>query len=57
MNPEGLGLGLSIVRGIADSHGESATFTADSAGGVTVRAVFEHWDEDHIGLDAAEVTT
>ena len=57
MNPEGLGLGLSIVRGIADSHGESAAFTADSAGGVTVRAVFEHWDEDHIGLDAAEVTT
>ena len=57
VKPEGLGLGLSIVRGIADSHGASVAFNADTAGGVTVRAVFEHWDEEHIGPDAAEETT
>ena len=57
VKPEGIGLGLSIVRGIADSHGASVAFNADTAGGVTVRAVFEHWDEEHIGPDAAEETT
>lgn len=33
--PEGLGLGLSICRGIADSHGADLRFTANPTGGVT----------------------
>ena len=46
MKPEGLGLGLSIVRGIADSHGATLTFERRPSGGLTVRFVTDAAPED-----------
>ena len=37
----GLGLGLTICRGIADSHGASLRFEAREAGGVRVKVLFD----------------
>ena len=37
VKPDGFGLGLSIVRGIADSHGGSLAFVRHPSGGLTVR--------------------
>ena len=41
VKPEGLGLGLSIVRGIADSHGAAIRFAPRPEGGVIVRVAFD----------------
>lgn len=41
---EGLGLGLSIVRGIADSHGAALHFERRAAGGLTVRVTLDAAD-------------
>lgn len=41
VKPEGLGLGLGIVRGIADSHGATIKFRRRPGGGVVVNVVFE----------------
>ena len=41
VKPDGLGLGLSIVRGIADSHGASIDFHAKPEGGVEVNVTFD----------------
>ena len=46
VKPEGLGLGLSIVRGIADSHGAGLQFERNPAGGLTVRFVTDAWEEN-----------
>ena len=47
VKPEGLGLGLSIVRGIADSHGATLTFERRPSGGLTVRFVTDAAPEKH----------
>ena len=47
VKPEGLGLGLSIVRGIADSHGATLTFARPPSGGLTVRFVTDAAPEKH----------
>ena len=36
VKPEGLGMGLSIVRGIADSHGAELEFKKGSQAGLVV---------------------
>lgn len=41
VKPEGLGMGLSIVRGIADSHGARLAFSRKSEGGLTVQCTFD----------------
>lgn len=46
VKPDGLGLGLSIVRGIADSHGAKIEFVAKPAGGVVVSVLFDELDEE-----------
>lgn len=45
VKPDGLGLGLSIVRGIADSHGASIDFYAKPEGGVEVNVTFDEYIE------------
>ena len=40
VKPEGLGMGLSIVRGIADSHAAQLHFSARAEGGLIVRCLF-----------------
>ena len=40
VKPEGLGMGLSIVRGIADSHAAQLHFRARAEGGLMVRCLF-----------------
>lgn len=45
IKPEGLGLGLSIVRGIADSHGAGLFFERYPAGGLVVRFLIDALDE------------
>lgn len=45
VKPDGLGLGLSIVRGIADSHGASIDFYAKPKGGVEVNVTFDEYIE------------
>ena len=37
---------LSIVRGIADSHGAKIEFVAKPAGGVVVSVLFDELDEE-----------
>lgn len=46
VKPEGLGLGLSIVRGIADSHGAGLFFERNPDGGLTVRLVIDKLADD-----------
>ncbi len=46
VKPEGLGLGLSIVRGIADSHGAGLFFDRNPDGGLTVRLVIDKLADD-----------
>ena len=41
VKPEGLGMGLSIVRGIADSHGAHLAFSRKAEGGLTVKCTFD----------------
>ena len=48
VKPEGLGMGLSIVRGIADSHGAELEFKKGEKGGLIVLLTLE------AGKDAAE---
>lgn len=45
VKPEGLGLGLSIVRGIADSHGAGLHFERNPKGGLTVRFTIDAFGE------------
>ncbi|MBP3439045.1 MAG: PhnD/SsuA/transferrin family substrate-binding protein [Sutterella sp.] len=45
VKPEGFGLGLSIVRGIADSHGGSLAFLRHPSGGLTVRFTIDRASE------------
>ncbi len=40
VKPEGLGMGLSIVRGICDSHAARLVFSRRPAGGVRVKVIF-----------------
>ena len=40
IKPEGLGMGLSIVRGICDSHAATLNFQRNPSGGVSVRVSF-----------------
>lgn len=48
VKPEGLGMGLSIVRGIADTHGAELEFKKGEKGGLIVLLTLE------AGKDAAE---
>lgn len=54
VKPEGLGLGLGIVRGIADSHGATIKFRRRPGGGVVVDVVFEMLVENEESDDADE---
>ena len=54
VKPDGLGLGLSIVRGIADSHGAAIEFEAKHSGGVVVSVLFDELDEEAASRAAAE---
>lgn len=47
VKPEGLGLGLSIVRGIADSHGAMLAFERGAKEGLTVRMLIDRLSPDH----------
>lgn len=44
VKPEGLGLGLSIVRGIADSHGALLAFRRNPTGGLTAELRIDRAD-------------
>ena len=46
VKPEGLGMGLSIVRGIADSHGALLHFARREGGGLTVQCTFDEWSAE-----------
>lgn len=52
VKPEGLGLGLGIVRGIADSHSATIKFRRRPGGGVVVDVVFEMPVENEEADDA-----
>ena len=54
VKPEGLGLGLGIVCGIADSHGATIKFRRRPGGGVVVVVVFEMLVENEEPDDADE---
>lgn len=56
VKPDGLGLGLSIVRGIADSHGAAIEFEAKRTGGVVVSVLFDKLGEGRFpaGLPAED---
>ena len=43
--PEGLGMGLSIVRGIADSHGAELAFARSQSAGLRVMFTIDAWEE------------
>ena len=45
VKPEGLGLGLSIVRGITDSHGAGLSFERNPEGELTVRFTTDAFEE------------
>lgn len=46
VKPEGLGLGLSIIRGIADHHGADLKFMRRNKGGVTAFLVIDRFKEE-----------
>ena len=49
----GLGMGLSIVRGICDSHAATLNFRRNPAGGVTARVVFAAADPDNSNKESS----
>ncbi len=53
VKPEGLGMGLSIVRGICDSHAATLNFRRNPAGGVTARVVFAAADPDNSNKESS----
>lgn len=53
VKPEGLGMGLSIVRGICDSHAATLNFRRNPAGGVTARVVFAPADPDNSNKESS----
>lgn len=53
VKPEGLGMGLSIVRGICDSHAATLNFRRNPAGGVTTRVVFAAADPDNSNKESS----
>lgn len=46
VKPEGLGMGLSIVRGIADSHAAPLKFFRRDEGGLRIECTFERLNEE-----------
>ena len=46
VKPEGLGMGLSIVRGIVDSHGALLHFTRREGGGLVVQCTIDKLPEN-----------
>ncbi len=47
VKPEGLGMGLSIIRGIADSHAATLEFVRNRTAGLTARVTFAPLTGEH----------